>query len=221
MIIYSSVLKEKDIIRFWKYVEIKEKNECWIWKSGKDKDGYGRFSLNKRTERSHRISYLIKFGIIDSDLLILHICDNASCVNPDHLFQGTFLDNNKDRYTKGRSAIGSSNGSSKISERDALEIRTLYLNEKLSLEKIGKIFGIGQSTVRDIAVGNTWKHLKNYCIQRPHRLGSRNKIDFKTAQEIRNLHNNKYSNKELSILYNLSPRNIRSIINNKIWKEII
>ena len=35
-------------------------------------------------------------------LNVLHVCDNALCCNPNHLYLGTQIDNIKDRDMKGR-----------------------------------------------------------------------------------------------------------------------
>ena len=37
-------------------------------------------------------------------LCVRHKCDNARCINPDHLEIGTWGDNNRDRAQRGRSA---------------------------------------------------------------------------------------------------------------------
>ena len=81
-------------------------NNCWEWIGNKDKDGYGRLSLNKII-RAHRYSWELYFGKIPGDLIICHRCDNPPCVNPDHLFIGTHLDNARDREKKGRGAYSS------------------------------------------------------------------------------------------------------------------
>ena len=42
-------LSEKDIERFWNKVNIKEPNECWLWKGCIGKDGYGQLWVQGRT----------------------------------------------------------------------------------------------------------------------------------------------------------------------------
>ena len=39
---------------------------------------------------------------LESDLFILHKCDDGLCFNPEHLFVGTQADNLKDASRKGR-----------------------------------------------------------------------------------------------------------------------
>jgi hypothetical protein len=45
---------------------------------------------------------MMHVGDIPEGMLICHHCDNPSCVNPDHLFVGSYKDNNNDRALKGR-----------------------------------------------------------------------------------------------------------------------
>src|SRR5690349_10881689 len=86
--------------RFWKYVRCPDDmntDECWVW-IGADSGGYGKLRVDPSGKLfAHRISWHICRGEIEEGKLVLHKCDNPSCVNPTHLFLGTYLDNNRDR----------------------------------------------------------------------------------------------------------------------------
>jgi hypothetical protein len=92
--------------RFWELVT-KEgplhplHGRCWVWIRHPTKEwyinGYKRGNI-----RAHRLSWIIHFDEIKDNLLVLHKCDNPSCVNPEHLFLGTHKDNSKDMVSKGR-----------------------------------------------------------------------------------------------------------------------
>ena len=58
---------------------------CWEWIASCDSKGYGRFNLDGRHIRAHRISYELAKGEIPSGLDTDHLCRNKQCVNPDHL----------------------------------------------------------------------------------------------------------------------------------------
>ena len=75
---------------------------CWLWLGRCDGKGYGRFN----NTMVHRLSYLAARGPISAGLLVLHKCDVPGCINPDHLFLGTALDNARDRDRKGRGGHG-------------------------------------------------------------------------------------------------------------------
>lgn len=77
---------------------------CWLWTSSLSKNGYGKFSEGRRQISAHRFSYETFVGPIEGDKYILHRCDVRSCVNPDHLFVGTALDNTRDMISKGRAS---------------------------------------------------------------------------------------------------------------------
>ena len=89
--------------RFWDRVD--KTDGCWNWMGVKNKKGYGSFGCIKGINLAHRASWFIHNGEIPKDKdnnycgtkLVLHECDNPSCVNPDHLFLGTDVDNGRDK----------------------------------------------------------------------------------------------------------------------------
>lgn len=87
--------------RFNKYYKIVESG-CWEWLGGKNRAGYGRFSINNRGYTASRVSYELFIGELSKGLLICHKCDNPKCVNPFHIFKGTSKDNVQDCLSKGR-----------------------------------------------------------------------------------------------------------------------
>lgn len=74
---------------------------CWTWTGCTDKGGYGLIRQKGKNLKAHRISMEIHTGH-GSDLCVLHSCDNPPCVNPNHLYFGTNLENARDRENRGR-----------------------------------------------------------------------------------------------------------------------
>lgn len=95
--------------RFWQRVA--HSSECWLWTGPKVGRGYGKTHWNGKTARAHRVAWEITYGPIADGMCVLHKCDNPACCRPDHLFLGTYADNNRDMKKKGRTARGEQNGS--------------------------------------------------------------------------------------------------------------
>ena len=101
--------------RFWKKVNKEgptpehcpELGPCWIWTAA-HKNGKWKYGVITKTGKgdslvlAHRVSWELHYGPIPEGLLALHKCDNPPCVNPSHLFLGTFFDNTNDMREKGR-----------------------------------------------------------------------------------------------------------------------
>ena len=72
--------------RFWKYVDKKTEDECWKWIGATLKNNYGVFWDGNKYVKAHRFSYILAYGSIPNDKpIIMHACNNPSCVNPKHL----------------------------------------------------------------------------------------------------------------------------------------
>ena len=74
---------------------------CLVWGRTIFENGYGRY----KEKRAHRVSWELNHGKITGNLLVLHKCDVRACVNPEHLFLGTQLDNMRDMIDKGRKVV--------------------------------------------------------------------------------------------------------------------
>jgi len=151
----------KDVLdRFWSKVDIRDEDECWLWRAGKDKDGYGQFSISHTVnKRAHRIAYELTYGAIKDGEKVCHTCDNPPCCNPKHLFAGTQATNIADRVHKGRTARnrGEKCGRAKLTEADVREIRALR-KTGLSLRSIARLFPVHNVTIGCIVRNETWRN---------------------------------------------------------------
>ena len=131
---------------------------CIISPYAKNKQGYASKKHNKKNYYHHRWVYA-QHNNIDLDsmqgLVVMHLCDNPACVNPDHLRLGTQLDNIKDRDAKDRQARGERAYSNKLTEADVIAIRGSHLTQ----DQLAEDYRVRQQTISRIKRGVTWKHL--------------------------------------------------------------
>lgn len=90
------------IVRFWGRVN--KTATCWLWLGAPTPDGYGRLFDKGFNWAVHRWAYARLVGSIPDGMWVLHKCDVRACVNPDHLYLGTVLENNRDTTNRGRHA---------------------------------------------------------------------------------------------------------------------
>lgn len=87
--------------RLYSKIERKEMG-CWEWVAHINKQGYGASCFRGTTITAHRLSYVLHKGDIPKGLIVCHTCDNRKCINPDHLYAGTYLQNARDTIDRGR-----------------------------------------------------------------------------------------------------------------------
>jgi len=147
---------------------------CHVWTAYCSPEGYGRVRFMGKPENANRVAFFLAHGRWPEPCA-LHHCDNPSCVNDAHLFEGTRIENNADRDAKGRNrptcgeghyarlrpdrlARGERHGSAKLTEQDARDIRAEYAAGGVTMKQLGTQFGVSKSAVYLIVHGKKWAH---------------------------------------------------------------
>lgn len=135
-------------------------SECWPWVGGTNPDGYGIVHAAKPSldcYLAHRLAFYFHHGRWPIPCA-LHKCDFTSCVNWNHLYEGTRKKNNEDRDSRGRTAIGARCGTTVLTPNDVRAIRVLLANGEYPVG-IGRKFNVTSGAIKGIQNGTTWKWL--------------------------------------------------------------
>lgn len=135
----------------------KDGNGCWHFRADLNSKGYGRLYRDGKRAFAHRVSYELHVGPIAQGLLVLHRCDVTTCVNPDHLFLGTFKDNYDDMVSKGRSKLlkGEEKKGSKLTDERVRFIRS----SSKRVDQLAAMFGVSREAIYDVKSRKTWRHV--------------------------------------------------------------
>lgn len=166
---------------FWKHVNKRNADECWIWTGRLTDCGYGRVGYHRKQWKAHRLAWALTYGSIENGMGVLHKCDNPPCCNPNHLFIGTQIDNMADSARKGRHprnathylpsgdrhhsrlhpevmARGEHNGSAVLTEEKVRQIRQRRERGE-TMSSLARAFGVAKGNIIFIVHRQTWKHV--------------------------------------------------------------
>lgn len=146
--------------RFLAKISRDSEKGCWLWQGLVRPDGYGAMRYEGREQGTHRVAWKLFLGRIGPKQVVCHRCDTRACVNPEHLFLGTALDNAQDMAQKGRSLRGEKHGSAKLTTLQVSRIKVMLAEDKMFMSEIAREFGVSQTAIHAIKSGKTWRHVE-------------------------------------------------------------
>lgn len=164
-------VSENDEDRFMAKVSPEPMSGCWLWTGCLYPSGYARRRVRGVTYVASREAWRLFRGAIPDGLCVCHRCDNRSCVNPDHLFLGTPLDNARDMVAKGRQARGAAlvarmrpargmaAGKAKLTDTQVVEILAEYARGGVTHRALAARYGVGHAAIGCIVRGTKWAHI--------------------------------------------------------------
>lgn len=146
-------------IRFWAKVNKGGPDDCWLFIAKSEWGEYKGFWNGTKFGGAHRFSLELKLKRkLEKGECALHTCDNKHCVNPNHLWVGSNMDNSRDMVKKGRKEKGADVYGAKLTDKKVRKIRKQYAKGKTPRE-IAPKYGICPDNVLCIVSGKTWKHV--------------------------------------------------------------
>ncbi len=128
-------------------------NGCHICTShSRNVKGYPHIYRNGKFFNISRYLWEQKFGAIQEEMCVCHKCDTPACINVEHFFLGTKINNNQDMKEKNRQAKGEKHGRCKLTEKQVLQIR----QEVGSQKSIAKKYGVSRREIGFIKSGKKW-----------------------------------------------------------------
>lgn len=148
-----------------------EATGCWNWIGPKSSTGYAYMVdprqpiIRECMPRTpvHRMVCEVVYRPMTDEEHARHLCHNKGCVNPKHLAPGSVSDNLNDSVRDGLWTFtrGEGNGRAKVTDDDVRRLRANFQPHTRGQTDIWcRALGISETSVRNIAAGRTWPHVK-------------------------------------------------------------
>ncbi len=155
-------MKEETRLRnFWNRVN-KQPDGCWIWIGTLTNRGYGQLRWGGPKKQATHVAYFIAHNKWPENQ-VNHKCHNPLCVNPDHIYDGTQIENMADMKIAGRQNYarlkGEKGPTAKLTDRKILQIRNLHKTGRYTLQQLASKFHVSHVSIWYIVKLKTWTHV--------------------------------------------------------------
>lgn len=123
---------------------------CWLWTARIKRHGYGQFRLDGGTVYAHRAAFEHWVGPIPDGALICHTCDVRNCVNPRHLYVGSYSSNARDMHDRLRARGG------KPRSLTPDQVRAIR-HDPRSYSELALIYGCSKPTIARVKQGRSYR----------------------------------------------------------------
>lgn len=147
------------VANFWD--KVNKTDACWLWTGGLSDNGYGKAQFGTKIRLAHRISYELATGVpVPDGMNVCHSCDNKACVNPDHLWIGSQLENihdmlAKERHNKSPNVFGEAHPLAKLTDAKVRLIRKIQCSDAEAARR----FGVSPSLISLVRKRKVWRHV--------------------------------------------------------------
>ena len=146
---YLYTYKAFPVPAFWSNVEVTD--TCWRWTKTTKKRAYGSWTRNSKSINPGRFLKIMLDAPSDQSLFACHKCDNPPCVNPSHLFLGTYKDNAIDMVKKGGHV-----GLRKLTLEQVKEIRAKFQSGNFKRKELAALYKITLSGITQVIRKTRW-----------------------------------------------------------------
>ena len=186
---------------------------CWVWAWNVHPKGYGTVRIDGHNYKAHRVAYELGNGPIPEGHILRHLCNNPSCINPEHLLAGTPRENMRDMVSAGNM------WNQKLTREDAAAIRQQYAAGGVSMAAIARQYGVDSATVQ-MVIANKNFYDENYTPPKTRSRKDKKPIGWETASEIRRLLLSEgMSRRELAEKFNIPRSSVDSVIRNDMYRD--
>ena len=117
--------------------------------------GYAVKMINYKNQYLHRLALATHIGVAVTDLrgVVMHLCNNPRCINPEHLKLGTQAENVQQAHREGRKQTPKV--TRKLTFDKVTTIRQLH-SDGIRQSELAEQFNVSRPTISDIIHRRTW-----------------------------------------------------------------
>ncbi len=152
----------KFIERFYRRIRLNPFTGCHEWTGGHMPNGYGAVYLGTNNVGAHRVGYCLfnRVGLeATKGWCVCHRCNNKGCVNGEHLYLDTAIENTRQAARDGLFDHGRRQHLAKMTDETVKEARELYATGDYTMDQLAERFGITFAPMQALLRRNSWKHV--------------------------------------------------------------